>query len=97
SIFSAYGRCSSRAGISSNFLERREFPSGKGYADIVFIPKSGCIKPAIVVELKWNKSAGAAIEQIKNKHYTDSLVSYNGDILLAGINYNKNNKKHDCR
>lgn len=80
-----------------DYILTREFPSGKGYADIVFIPKSGCIKPAIVVELKWNKSAGAAIEQIKNKHYTDSLVSYNGDILLVGINYNKNNKKHDCR
>lgn len=79
-----------------DYIITREFPSGKGYADIVFIPKSGCIKPAIVAELKWNKSANTAINQIKNKHYADSLASYHGDILLVGINYNKNNKKHEC-
>lgn len=71
-------------------------PNGKGFADIVFIPKNNCTMPAIVVELKWDKTADGAIEQIKNRRYADSLLNYWGDVLLVGINYNKNTKKHEC-
>ena len=57
--------------------------------------------PVLIVELKWNQSAEGAIEQIKNKRYFDSLKDYGGDILLVGINYDKNAKKgrrkHTCR
>lgn len=75
----------------------RELPSGKGFADIVYIPrKKYQNKPALVVELKWNKSAQGAIEQIKRKEYCKSLEEYTGNILLVGINYDKESRKHEC-
>ena len=52
--------------------------------------------PAIVVELKWNKSAESALQQIKNKKYPNSIQNYAGDVLLVGINYSKKDKKHEC-
>ena len=75
----------------------REMPAGKGFADICMVPrKKHPDKPAVVVELKWDKSAGGAIEQIKEKQYGDALKEYQGKLLLAGINYNKMTKKHEC-
>ena len=53
-------------------------------------------KPAIVIELKWDKSAVGAIEQIKEKQYGNALKDYQGNLLLAGINYNRKTKKHEC-
>lgn len=49
-----------------------------------------------MIELKWDKSAEGAIQQIKNKEYIDALKDYQGDLLLAGINYDKKTKKHSC-
>ena len=77
----------------------RELPTGLGFADFVFIPKpefKGSY-PALLVELKWNKKAETAIQQIKEKKYSDSILNYTGDILLVGINYDKVNKKHQCK
>lgn len=75
----------------------RELPAGKGFADIVFLPQTQHIdKPAIIVELKWDKSVQGAIEQIKNKNYVDALKSYTGLIIVVGINYDKTSKKHQC-
>lgn len=74
----------------------REFPSGKGYADIVFLPRRRSGKPAMVVELKYNKSAEGAIEQIKTKGYAQALEEYKGNLLLVGINYDKETKEHSC-
>ena len=74
----------------------RELQSGYGFSDIIFIPKKNVFKKAIVVELKWDKDAKTAIDQIKNKKYTNALKSYKGEILLVGINYNKETKKHEC-
>lgn len=75
----------------------RELPSGKGFADICFIPrKMHADKPAAVIELKWNKSAEGAIAQIREKQYVDALEEYHGNLLLAGINYDKETKKHTC-
>ena len=75
----------------------RELPTGKGFADICFIPrKMYADKPAVVVELKWDKSAVGAIEQIKEKQYGNALKDYQGNLLLAGINYNRKTKKHEC-
>ena len=53
-------------------------------------------KPAVVVELKWDKSAVGAIEQIKEKQYGNALKDYQGNLLLVEINYNKMTKKHEC-
>ena len=74
----------------------REFPSGKGFADIVFVPRSGRSVPAIIVELKWDKSAKGAIEQIKERKYEGALSKYQDNLLLVGINYDKCSKKHEC-
>ena len=75
----------------------REMPGGKGYADLVFIPgKQFSDKPALVVELKWNRSAEGAIDQIKRKEYCRSLENYQGNILLVGVNYDVKTKKHSC-
>lgn len=75
----------------------RELPTGKGFADVCFIPRKLHIdKPAILIELKWNKEAEGALTQIKEKHYPEALREYQGNLLLAGINYNKETKQHTC-
>ena len=75
----------------------QELPTGKGYADIVYIPrKKYADKPAMLVELKWNQSSEGAITQIKNKEYVKGLEEYKGNLLLVGISYDKEKKEHDC-
>lgn len=71
-------------------------PTGKGRADIVYLPRKDVDRPALVVELKWDQSARGAIHQIKEKQYTTWVESYTGDILLIGINYDRATKKHSC-
>lgn len=79
------------------YTEIRELPTGKGYADIVYLPrKKHMDKPAMIVELKWDKSAEGAITQIKEKKYVMALEEYAGNILLVGINYDSKSKKHEC-
>ena len=76
----------------------QELPAGEGFADIVFIPKpftDANAYPPMVVELKWNKTADAAIAQIKKKKYPDALAGFD-NILLVGINYDKDSKEHEC-
>lgn len=53
-------------------------------------------KPAMIIELKWDKNVQGAIAQIEDKKYTDALKDYHGNILLVGINYNKKTKEHTC-
>lgn len=77
----------------------REFPSGKGFADLALIPRSNAGgRPAILLELKWNKDADSAIRQIKDRRYAGQLKGYGKEILLVGINYDprSKNKKHHC-
>lgn len=80
------------------FKPVRELPTGRGFADFVYIPKPEYREdyPAMVVELKWNKNAKTALDQIKNKKYPQSVLNYTGDILMVGINYDKENKEHQC-
>ena len=81
------------------FKPIRELPAGRGFADFVFIPKIeyAADYPALVVELKWNKSAKTALQQIYEKEYPCSLLEYTGNILLVGINYDKKSKTHQCK
>ncbi len=76
----------------------REFPSGKGFADIVFLPLPHTSKPVIIVELKYDKSAETAIQQINNRQYTQALERYSGEIVLVGVDYDKDkaDKPHSC-
>ncbi|MGN0485034.1 MAG: AAA family ATPase [Lachnospiraceae bacterium] len=78
------------------YTQIREFPSGKGFADMVYLPKKYSDKPALVVELKYDKSAEGALAQIKEKRYPEKLEEYHGNLLLVGINYDKETKKHTC-
>ena len=79
-----------------NYTLHREMPAGKGFADIVFEPNRNCNLPAMIVELKWGHSAEEAVEQIKRKDYLDCLQNYHGEVLLVGVNYDKE-KHHTCR
>ena len=79
-----------------DYIFIREFPTGKGFADIVMLPYRQSDKPALVIELKWDTSASGAIKQIKDKKYVSTLENYVGEIVLVGINYNKKTKEHQC-
>ena len=82
-----------------------EMQAGRGYADLVYIPSPKYPdKPAILVELKWNKDAETAMTQILDRRYPDSLEKYRGNIILVAIDYNKEvtsgckgYKHHSCR
>ena len=80
----------------NQYVMIRELPTGKGFADLVLVPRRNVDSPALVLELKYNNTAKTAINQIKDKHYTDNLVDYTGEVILVGINYNKRTKKHQC-
>jgi hypothetical protein len=82
-----------------------ELDSGKGYADIAFIPAPKYAdKPALIIELKYEKDVDSAVTQIKQKKYPERLEHYKGNILLVGINYEKSAgsdsidfKHHTCK
>ncbi len=80
------------------FKPLRELPTGRGFADFVFLPKPEYRNdyPALVVELKWNRNVKTALQQIKEKKYPDSIRNYTGNILLIGISYDKGSKDHQC-
>ena len=78
------------------YMVIKELPTGKGYADLALIPYVPNI-PAMIIELKNNKSAESAIKQIKEKKYDDLLEHYRGDLLFVGINYDPDTKEHQCR
>ena len=105
----------------NEYIIHREYATGKGYADLVMIPRRNVSKPALVIELtneredsgacsryperggsrqsqlKFNHSADTAIDQIKCKEYPAKIADYTGDILLVGINYDKESKQHTCK
>lgn len=79
-----------------DYVLLRELPTGKGFADIVFIPRKFSDKPAIVIELKWDKKIEGAIAQIKERRYMGVLKEFSGEIIMVGINYDKKSKRHEC-
>lgn len=72
----------------------RELPSGKGFADIAFIPKDD--KPAMIVELKYDQAVETGMDQIKKKNYPKALEQYHDNLLLVSISYDKTTKEHHC-
>lgn len=81
----------------NEYVIHREYAMGKGYADLVMIPRRNVSKPALVIELKFNHSADTAIDQVMRKQYPAKIAEYTGDILLVGINYDKETKQHTCK
>jgi hypothetical protein len=80
-----------------HYIVLRELASGKGFIDLLFLPKPLHLdKPAILVELKCDKTAKGAIEQVKEKNYTEKIQQYTGKIILVGINYDRETKMHSC-
>ncbi len=83
-----------------HYLQWEELPAGAGYADIVYLPKKSSGYPALVIEMKWNKTASGAIRQIKERQYPRALENYGGDILLVAVNYDKDapagTRRHTC-
>ncbi|MBO6206569.1 MAG: AAA family ATPase [Lachnospiraceae bacterium] len=74
----------------------KEMTTGKGFADVVFIPYVPDL-PAMIIELKHNKCAESALDQIMEKKYFDSLTGYRGGLLFVGVNYDEREKVHECR
>ena len=81
----------------NDYVIHRELATGKGFADLVMIPRKNVDSPAIVLELKYNQDADTAIDQILRKQYPAKVAEYTGELLLVGINYDKQQKTHQCR
>ena len=79
------------------YHKMEELPSGHGCADVVYMPKRRSPLPAMIIELKWNKTADGAITQIKDRNYPAVLKDYEGGLLLVGVNYDAKTKVHTCR
>ena len=80
-----------------------EVDTGRGYADLIYIPKRP-VHPALLVELKYKKDADTALEQILRQKYPSRLEHYKGNLILVGISYDRsadpvapNFKHHSCR
>ena len=82
----------------------REEKAGKGFVDFIFYPETNLASDGIILELKVGHSPEDAITQIKEKNYA---VRFKGRfaqkkikpsrILLVGIGYDKDKKKHKCK
>ena len=81
---------------NNDYVIHRELATGKGFADLVLIPRKHVDSPAIVIELKCNQDADTAISQIKRKDYPAKIAQYTENLLLVGINYNRETKQHTC-
>lgn len=83
-----------------HYVQFEELPGGEGFADVAYLPRHDSDWPVLIIELKWNKSAKGAIDQILNKKYANVVKNFGTDILLVGINYDKNapagRRKHTC-
>jgi hypothetical protein len=78
------------------FVRIEELPSGRGYADVVYLPKKGSVLPIMIIELKWNRPVKGAIEQIKQRNYPQVLEGFENNMILVGISYDEKTKKHEC-
>ena len=81
---------------SNDYIIHRELASGKGFADLVLIPRKNVDSPAIVIELKYDKAVNTAIEQIKQRQYPTKVSQYTDNLLLVGITYERDTKQHHC-
>lgn len=81
----------------NDYIFHRELPTGKGFADIVLVPRKNIQEPSILLELKYDKSANAAIDQIRRKEYHSKVLQHCNKIIFVGINYDPMSKKHECK
>ena len=81
---------------SNDYIIHRELATGKGFADLVLIPRKNVDSPAIVIELKYDKAVDTAIEQIKRRQYPAKVAQYTDNLMLVGITYDRDSKQHQC-
>jgi len=81
----------------NDYIIHREYATGKGFADLVLIPRKNVNSPAVVIELKYNQTADTALSQIKCRKYPDKVAQYADRLLLVGISYDRESKQHECR
>ena len=74
-----------------------ELPSGHGYADVAYLPRAGSGRPVLLVELKWDESVTAAVDQILGHDYPQALRDLGVPILLVAVTYDAKTKEHACR
>ena len=79
-----------------DYIFHREYQTGRGFADLVLIPRKNVDTPAIIVELKYTGTTGTALDQIHDRHYPDKVKEYAGDILLVAVTYDRKTKEHRC-
>ena len=82
---------------ADHYATIEELPSGRGLADVVYLPRRGDPAPALVVELKWDRSPEAAVAQVRDRDYPAVLRGFGGPILLVGVTYERKSKRHMCR
>ena len=80
-----------------DYARIEELPGGKGFADIAYLPARGSLQPAIIVELKWDKPADAALKQARERRYAEVLDGLDVPVLLVGVSYDPKTKEHACR
>ena len=73
-----------------------ELPSGRGYADVAYLPRAGSGRPALLVELKWDQPVRAAVDQILDRDYPQVLRDLGVPILLVAVTYDARTKEHAC-
>ena len=74
-----------------------ELPSGRGYADVAYLPRAGSGRPALLVELKWDQPVRAAAEQVLARDYPQVLRDLGVPILVVAVTYDAKTKEHACR
>ena len=74
-----------------------ELPSGRGYADVAYLPRAGSGKPALLVELKWDGPVSAAVDQVLDRDYPQVLRDLGVPILVVAVTYRADTKEHSCR
>ena len=82
---------------SNDYIIHRELATGKGFADLVLIPRKNVDSPAVVIELKYDKAVDTAIDQIRRKDYPAKVSQYADNLLLVGVTYHRDTKQHECR
>ncbi|MEE0026083.1 MAG: hypothetical protein U0J70_00730, partial [Atopobiaceae bacterium] len=73
-----------------------EMPSGHGYADVAYLPRRGSGRPALLVELKWDRPVGAAVDQVLARDYPQALRDLGVPILVVAVTYDAKTKEHTC-
>ena len=81
----------------ADYVFHRELPTGKGFADLVLLPRKYVSKPAMVLELKYDGTTGTAIDQIRERRYPEKVAQHTDNLLLVAISYNREQKTHECR